>query len=51
MPSKLRDAILDPEARETVVKYMDRSLDTRALVRTSTAVDVVSGGEKCASLT
>ena len=46
MPSSLRNAILDHSSTEKVIKYMDSSLETRALVRTSTAVDVIRGGEK-----
>ena len=46
MPSSLRDAILDSPSSSKVLKYMDSSLETRALIRTSTAVDVILGGEK-----
>lgn len=47
MPLPLRDAILSPSSKNKVIEYMDGSLETRALVRTSTAIDVVHGGEKC----
>lgn len=46
MPSSLREAILDSPSSSKVLKYMDSSLETRALIRTSTAVDVIRGGEK-----
>jgi Gly-Xaa carboxypeptidase len=49
MPKELKEAILDNKGVERVISYMDSSLDTRALIRTSTAVDVVRGGEKCPS--
>ncbi|KAG4439432.1 hypothetical protein IFR05_005079 [Cadophora sp. M221] len=50
IPSDLRKAILDPRSADKVLKYMDNSLDRRALVRTSTAVDVIQGGEKSNAL-
>ncbi|PVH78384.1 Gly-Xaa carboxypeptidase [Cadophora sp. DSE1049] len=50
IPLGLRKAILDPRSADKVLKYMDSSLDLRALVRTSTAVDVVQGGEKANAL-
>lgn len=46
MPLSLRKAILDPSSSTEVLKYMDSSLERRALVRTSTAVDIMRGGEK-----
>ena len=46
MPASLRKAILNSPSSNEVLKYMDISLQTRALVRTSTAVDVIRGGEK-----
>jgi hypothetical protein len=46
MPSSLRDDILNSPTSSKVLKYMDSSLETRALIRTSTAVDVIRGGEK-----
>ncbi len=46
MPSELRDAILNSPSEAKLIEYMDSSLETRALVRTSTAVDIVCGGEK-----
>lgn len=47
MPLELRDAILSSPLNNKVVEFMNGSLETRALIRTSTAVDVVHGGEKC----
>jgi Gly-Xaa carboxypeptidase len=46
MPSELRKAILDASAVDKVIEYLDNSPGARALIRTSTAVDVVRGGEK-----
>ncbi|MAD84974.1 MAG: hypothetical protein CL912_18605 [Deltaproteobacteria bacterium] len=46
IPADLRKAILDPRSADKVLKYMENSPETRALIRTSTAVDVVQGGEK-----
>jgi len=46
MPASLRKAILDPSSKAKVLDYMNSSLETRALIRTSTAVDVIKGGEK-----
>lgn len=46
MPQELRDAILGPHASEKILEYMDASRERRAMVRTSTAVDVISGGDK-----
>ncbi|KAK0120222.1 hypothetical protein ONS95_011628 [Cadophora gregata] len=50
IPVDLRKAILDPRSAKEVLKYMDSSLESRALVRTSTAVDLVRGGEKANAL-
>ncbi|KAG0647941.1 Carboxypeptidase [Hyphodiscus hymeniophilus] len=46
MPLSLRKAILDPSSSNEVLNYMDSSLERRALVRTSTAVDIMRGGEQ-----
>jgi Gly-Xaa carboxypeptidase len=46
MPPSLRKAILNGSSSSEVLKYMDSSPVTRALVRTTTAVDIVRGGEK-----
>lgn len=46
MPSSLRKAILSSSSSSEVLKYLDSSLETRALVRTSTAVDIIRGGGK-----
>ncbi|KAH7346269.1 Gly-Xaa carboxypeptidase [Rhexocercosporidium sp. MPI-PUGE-AT-0058] len=46
IPSDLQKAILDPKSADRVLEYMNSSLDSRALVRTSTAVDIIQGGEK-----
>lgn len=50
MPLELRDAILSSPLNNKVVEFMNGSLETRALIRTSTAVDVVHGGEKSNAL-
>jgi Gly-Xaa carboxypeptidase len=46
MPEELREAILGPRSNEKILEYMDSSRERRAMVRTSTAVDVISGGDK-----
>ena len=46
MPEELREAILGPHSSEKILEYMDSSRERRAMVRTSTAVDVISGGDK-----
>ena len=46
MPTDLRSAILNHDLEGKVLEYMDSSTERRALVRTSTAVDIISGGEK-----
>ncbi|KAF4621523.1 hypothetical protein G7Y89_g14552 [Cudoniella acicularis] len=50
MSPALRKAILDPSAVNEVIKYLNSSHETRTLIRTSTAVDVVRGGEKVNAL-
>jgi hypothetical protein len=46
MPNCLRDAILGADSDGKILEYMDASRERRAMVRTSTAVDLVSGGDK-----
>ena len=46
MPAELRESILDSTKIDKVIEYMNSSPQTRTLIRTSTAVDVVRGGEK-----
>lgn len=46
MPEELRHAILDPERMAEVLEYLSSSAEMKALVRTSSAVDVIQGGEK-----
>lgn len=46
MPEDLRKAILDPDSTDKLQKYMDSIRDRRAMIRTTTAVDIVSGGDK-----
>ncbi|KAL3422828.1 peptidase family M20/M25/M40 [Phlyctema vagabunda] len=50
IPSDLKDAILDRKDTRRVIDYMEKSLDTRALIRTSSAIDVVHGGSKANNL-
>jgi Gly-Xaa carboxypeptidase len=46
IPYDLKDAILNSPSSDTVIRYLDNSRQTRSLVRTSTAVDIVQGGVK-----
>lgn len=46
MPDELRKAILDENSSEGLLKYLEASRDRRALVRTTTAADLISGGDK-----
>ena len=46
MPDDLREALLGPRSKEKILEYMDTSRERRAMVRTSTAVDVIAGGDK-----
>ena len=46
MPDELRKAILDDKSSEELLKYLEASRDRRALVRTTTAADLISGGDK-----
>ncbi|KUJ12530.1 Gly-Xaa carboxypeptidase [Mollisia scopiformis] len=50
MDKNLRDAILDPKSVDKVIVYLNSDFQTRALVRTSTAVDVIEGGVKSNAL-
>ncbi|KIV90191.1 hypothetical protein PV10_07522 [Exophiala mesophila] len=50
MPDELRKAILDDKSSEELLKYLEASRDRRALVRTTTAADLISGGDKVNSL-
>jgi Gly-Xaa carboxypeptidase len=50
MPESLRHAILNSPTSKEVFNYMNSSLETRALIRTSTAVDVIRGGKKSNAL-
>jgi hypothetical protein len=43
----LRDAVRDPRSIDKVIEYLNRDPATWALVRTSTAADVVQGEVKC----
>lgn len=47
MPGNLRWAILDPDGKNVLMEYLQSSIDTKALIQTTTAVDVVRGGDKC----
>ncbi len=46
MPEDLRDAILGSRSSKKLLEYMDNDRERRAMVRTSTAVDVIQGGDK-----
>ncbi len=46
MDKNLRHAILDPQSVDKVIEYLDGDRLTRALVQTTTAVDIVQGGVK-----
>lgn len=46
MPDDLREAILGPHSSKKLLEYMDGDRERRAMVRTSTAVDVIQGGDK-----
>ena len=47
VPHSLRNAILGHGSSDKVLEFMEGARDSRALVRTSTAVDIVGGGVKC----
>lgn len=49
MDKSLRDAILDPRSVDKVISYLHNDPKTKALVRTTTAVDIIQGGVKCTS--
>lgn len=47
MPVDLRDAVLNAHHHsQKLLQYMDSDRERRAMVRTSTAVDVIQGGDK-----
>ncbi|KAE8445136.1 hypothetical protein EG329_013738 [Mollisiaceae sp. DMI_Dod_QoI] len=50
MDKNLRHAILDPQSVDKVIEYLDGDRLTRALVQTTTAVDIVQGGVKANAL-
>ena len=50
MPGDLREAILGTQSSKKLLEYMDSDRERRAMVRTSTAVDVIQGGDKGRSL-
>jgi Gly-Xaa carboxypeptidase len=46
MPEDLRQAILGTHSSKKLLEYMNSDRERRAMIRTSTAVDVISGGDK-----
>ena len=46
MPEDLRQAVLGSQNSKKLVDYMDNDRERRAMIRTSTAVDVIQGGDK-----
>jgi hypothetical protein len=42
----LKNSILDCDSHEEVLKYLNQNPETRALIRTSTAINIVQGGVK-----
>ncbi|KAK6382227.1 Gly-Xaa carboxypeptidase [Exophiala oligosperma] len=50
MPDDLREAILGSQSSRKLLEYLDNDRERRAMVRTSTAIDVVQGGDKVNSL-
>ncbi|KIV81012.1 hypothetical protein PV11_08466 [Exophiala sideris] len=50
MPLELRDAILGLKPTKRFLEYMDGDRERRAMVRTSTAITMVQGGDKVNSL-
>lgn len=46
MPEDLRQAIIGAQGSKKLLEYMDRDRERRAMIRTSTAVDVIQGGDK-----
>ncbi|EXJ95212.1 hypothetical protein A1O1_00332 [Capronia coronata CBS 617.96] len=50
MPGDLREAILSAQSSKKLLEYMDADRERRAMIRTSTAVDVIQGGDKVNSL-
>ncbi|RDW71624.1 hypothetical protein BP6252_08187 [Coleophoma cylindrospora] len=50
VPPVIRDSIRDPRRQREVIQYLEKRPDSRALIRTSVAVDVVAGGSKANNL-
>ncbi|KIW96234.1 uncharacterized protein Z519_03302 [Cladophialophora bantiana CBS 173.52] len=50
MPEDLRGAILGAQNSKKLLEYMESDRERRAMIRTSTAVDVIQGGDKVNSL-
>ncbi|OAP58229.1 hypothetical protein AYL99_07319 [Fonsecaea erecta] len=50
MPDDLREAILGAQSSKKLLEYMENDRERRAMIRTSTAVDVIQGGDKVNSL-
>ncbi|ETI27772.1 hypothetical protein G647_00221 [Cladophialophora carrionii CBS 160.54] len=50
MPEDLRQAILGAQSPKKLLEYMNSDRERRAMIRTSTAVDVIQGGDKVNSL-
>ncbi|KAJ9607100.1 Gly-Xaa carboxypeptidase [Cladophialophora chaetospira] len=50
MPEDLRQAVLGSQSSKKLLDYMDQDRERRAMIRTSTAVDVIQGGDKVNSL-
>ena len=46
MPEELRKAVLGSQSSKKLLEYMDGDRERRAMIRTSTAVDVIQGGDK-----
>lgn len=51
MPEDLRQAIIGGQGSKRLLEYMDGDRERRAMIRTSTAVDVIQGGDKGELLT
>jgi len=50
MPDHLRSVILDSTDESALLGHLCHSIDTKALIQTTTAVDVIEGGDKCPSM-
>jgi Gly-Xaa carboxypeptidase len=46
MPEELRQAVLGSQSPKKLLDYMNSDRERRAMIRTSTAVDVIQGGDK-----